>query len=151
MMCKKGFTLVELLVVISISAMLLAFIMPSLDKIRENAKTVVCSSNIKQLVICLQLYENENACFPPSFYRNIFTQPPGGFLGLHNIDKRGWWWQNYLESYLDDVSKFKCPSKNISDFRLKNNILCSNYGVNNYSNRSQGMNMDYGPNNEGKG
>lgn len=55
----RGFTLVELLVVISIIALLLAMLMPSLQKARENAKTVVCRSNVKQMGLASSLYSNE--------------------------------------------------------------------------------------------
>lgn len=53
---SRGFTLVELLVVISIIALLLAILMPSLQKAREQAKTVVCLSNAKQLGFSWILY-----------------------------------------------------------------------------------------------
>jgi prepilin-type N-terminal cleavage/methylation domain-containing protein/prepilin-type processing-associated H-X9-DG protein len=55
-----GFTLVELLVVISIIALLLAILMPSLQKAREQAKTVVCLSNVKQLGLSWVVYTEDN-------------------------------------------------------------------------------------------
>jgi len=51
-----GFTLIELLVVISIIALLLAILMPSLQKAREQAKKVVCQSNLRQLGIGVFTY-----------------------------------------------------------------------------------------------
>jgi prepilin-type N-terminal cleavage/methylation domain-containing protein len=48
MKTKKGFTLVELLVVISIIAVLLAVLMPSLQKARELAKRTICATQVKQ-------------------------------------------------------------------------------------------------------
>jgi prepilin-type N-terminal cleavage/methylation domain-containing protein len=48
MKTKKGFTLVELLVVISIIAILLAVLIPSLQKARELAKRTICSTQVKQ-------------------------------------------------------------------------------------------------------
>jgi prepilin-type N-terminal cleavage/methylation domain-containing protein len=57
---KKGFTLVELLVVISIIAMLLALLMPALSKARASARWVVCGSNLKQWGYTLQGYSTEN-------------------------------------------------------------------------------------------
>ena len=57
---SKGFTLVELLVVISIIALLLSILMPSLQKAREQAKRIVCMGNIKQLAIGIVLYAEDN-------------------------------------------------------------------------------------------
>lgn len=45
---KKGFTLIELLVVIAIIALLLAILVPSLRKVKDQAKKVVCRSNLSQ-------------------------------------------------------------------------------------------------------
>ncbi len=56
----KGFTLVELLVVISIIALLLAILMPSLQKAREQAKRTVCLNHIKTLALSTILYAEDN-------------------------------------------------------------------------------------------
>lgn len=57
---QNGFTLVELLVVISIIALLLAILMPSLQKAREQARAVVCRSNLKQQYLGHLLYTEDN-------------------------------------------------------------------------------------------
>lgn len=57
---KKAFTLVELLVVISIIALLLAILMPSLQKAREMGKRAVCLNSLKQLTYAWQMYSMEN-------------------------------------------------------------------------------------------
>jgi prepilin-type N-terminal cleavage/methylation domain-containing protein/prepilin-type processing-associated H-X9-DG protein len=57
---KVGFTLVELLVVISIIALLLSILMPALNKVRESGRRVVCASNIKQIGFGLMLYAQDN-------------------------------------------------------------------------------------------
>lgn len=57
---KHGFTLVELLVVISIIALLLAILLPSLKKAREAAQAVACASNLKQLYVLGDMYRQDH-------------------------------------------------------------------------------------------
>jgi prepilin-type N-terminal cleavage/methylation domain-containing protein/prepilin-type processing-associated H-X9-DG protein len=63
---KTGFTLIELLVVIAIIALLLSVLLPSLNKAKRSAKSVVCRSNLKQLGYATLTYanENDNKTFP---------------------------------------------------------------------------------------
>jgi prepilin-type N-terminal cleavage/methylation domain-containing protein len=57
---KRGFTLVELLVVIGIIAVLIAVLLPALSKAREQAKVAACMSNIRQLTTGWIMYANDN-------------------------------------------------------------------------------------------
>ncbi|MGA2679965.1 MAG: prepilin-type N-terminal cleavage/methylation domain-containing protein [Sedimentisphaerales bacterium] len=56
----KGFTLVELLVVISIIALLMAVLLPALTKARRTAKRVICLGNLKQMTLGWMLYAENN-------------------------------------------------------------------------------------------
>jgi prepilin-type N-terminal cleavage/methylation domain-containing protein/prepilin-type processing-associated H-X9-DG protein len=62
----QGFTLVELLVVISIIATLLAVLMPALSKAREQAKKTVCMSNIKNIGMGTAFYTSDNEGYFPA-------------------------------------------------------------------------------------
>ena len=65
----SGFTLIELLVVISIIALLLSILLPSLRKAKQQARTVVCASNQRQIGLGLSLYiiEDGREKFPPKW------------------------------------------------------------------------------------
>jgi prepilin-type N-terminal cleavage/methylation domain-containing protein/prepilin-type processing-associated H-X9-DG protein len=63
MKCKNAFTLVELLVVISIIAMLLAVLMPTLNKARESARSIISKTNLKTIGQAEMLYAAQNNGF----------------------------------------------------------------------------------------
>ena len=54
-----GFTLIELLVVIAIIALLMAILMPALARVRKQAKTVICQTNLKQWGIVWAMYMDD--------------------------------------------------------------------------------------------
>ena len=56
-----GFTLVELLVVISVIALLISILLPSLQKARKQAQAAVCASNIRQLAVANLAYAADNS------------------------------------------------------------------------------------------
>lgn len=57
---KRGFTLIELLVVIAIIAVLMAILMPALNRVKEQGKRIVCESSLKNLQLCWSMYADDN-------------------------------------------------------------------------------------------
>ncbi len=57
---RRAFTLIELLVVIAIIAILMAVLMPALNRVKEQGRRVVCLSNLKQLQLAWGMYADEN-------------------------------------------------------------------------------------------
>ena len=62
--CCRCFTLLELLVVISIVSLLVALLMPSLQSVKESANQAACMSNLKQIGIAMNMYGNDHAKYP---------------------------------------------------------------------------------------
>ncbi len=134
-MKTRAFTLVELLVVISIIGILTGILLPVLRCIREKSRTVVCGSNLNQLSLALTIYEQNNNSFPFGFnYMFKGPFPPGGYVGDASRDTMGWWWFHFLAKIIGDTRRERsvlwCPARAVQDRFSKPNILRGNYGVN---------------------
>ena len=120
---NKAFTLIELLVVIAIIALLLSIIMPALGKVKEAAKRVLCSSDVRQVGLGLSVYsEGNNSKMLPMTepdgddtddaqphwgvvaYNDEYRDSNGDMIPLHLA-------KLYDQGILDNPEIFYCPAQ----------------------------------------
>lgn len=84
-MHRRAFTLIEMLVVISIITLLLAILLPMLLRSRDSAQEVICLSNMSQLMIAQTSYGLEHDQYYPHYQEWIWgkSTPPPGWSGTN--------------------------------------------------------------------
>ena len=90
----RGFTLVELLVVIAIIAVLIALLLPAVQQAREAARRTQCKNNLKQIGLALHNYHDNYNALPP------------GWIGVTNggpdiYGLNGWGWASRILPQID--------------------------------------------------
>jgi prepilin-type N-terminal cleavage/methylation domain-containing protein/prepilin-type processing-associated H-X9-DG protein len=133
-MRHRAFTLVELLVVISIIALLAAISLVALGGSRRKAQMIACRANIHQLLLSLHDYDAEHQSLPYGYDFKGGAKPPGGNIGTPAFEPPGWWWFHYTGAIRNKSFRgtklLRCPSSRLDDAALRNDPLCGNYGAN---------------------
>jgi prepilin-type N-terminal cleavage/methylation domain-containing protein/prepilin-type processing-associated H-X9-DG protein len=113
MRTRRAFTLIELLVVTAIVAIMVAIILPSVQRAREAAARAACRNHLKQIGLAAHGYLNDYGRFPPGVIRNAPSQvtpapPPPASAPYNNAARYGeyWPWAVFLLPYLEQQAAF---------------------------------------------
>jgi prepilin-type N-terminal cleavage/methylation domain-containing protein/prepilin-type processing-associated H-X9-DG protein len=123
-----GFTLVELLVVIAVIAILAALLLPALSRAKDQARTIECLNNLKQLHVAWHMYAGDHGRLPRNWDHSGGPAPPEAnwVSGTMHYDTMQVFFGNLSDStntallldekktqlarYLKSAAVFKCPS-----------------------------------------
>lgn len=134
---KNKFTLIELLVVIAIIAILAAMLLPALSAARERARTISCVNQVKQLILGMTMYLQDNR----ETYPDVLGTAEAGLLsGWNYFDSRlsedvlkGDIKKGLLYQYVNNTEIFVCPS-------VSNGTNCS-YAMNSILENDSNVNV----------
>ena len=103
---RQGFTLIELLVVIAIIAILIALLVPAVQKVRESAARTQCQNNLKQIGLGMHMYSDIKKTLPPGW---LVVPPPGS-----NSPIPGWGWATLILPYVEQENAYKTLNPDLS-------------------------------------
>ncbi len=103
MRSRRGFTLIEMLVVIAIIAILAAILFPVFSRARAKTRQTACMSNMKQIGTAILLYAEDNGHILPAW---CF----GAIAGNDNGPAQGaYTWDTVIQPYMKNIAVFTCP------------------------------------------
>jgi prepilin-type N-terminal cleavage/methylation domain-containing protein len=106
---RRGFTLVELLVVIGIIALLISILMPALNKARTHAKTVQCMSNMRQVGQAFAMYVVES--------KGSLPQQVNGYIDMLDPDS---WVYKVVPYTNNNYEVFSCSNADLDTMTVLN-------------------------------
>src|SRR5881296_2142122 len=98
---RRGFTLIELLVVIAIIAILIALLVPAVQKVRESAARAQCQNNLKQMGLALHNFHDANKRLPPGY------RATGAYVDGANDTAPGWGWASFILPQIEQNTVYR--------------------------------------------
>jgi len=106
---RRGFTLLEILVVIGIIGVLVAMLLPAVQSARETARRTACANNLKQIGVAMSGYESAAGAFPPGIFASAWRsgdKEPSSTALTGPIAKFGFFdWTYFLHELLPRVEE----------------------------------------------
>jgi prepilin-type N-terminal cleavage/methylation domain-containing protein/prepilin-type processing-associated H-X9-DG protein len=117
----RGFTLVELLVVIGIIALLISVLLPALQGARKSAQTIKCAAAMRDIGNAVQMYTQENKGYMPP----LRTNGSAYTLGDDTLAAGQCYWFNFLAKYLTKTKVGRAATADRDSVEARRNIFWS--------------------------
>ena len=154
---RRGLTLVEMLVTLGIISLLLALLLPSVQRVRSDARQVQCRNNLKQLGLALHNYHDTHRGFPPGYSpmsidsENLWTGAYATYAwGSHllpYLEESALYGQldlnlTSLEDLLADVNRARLAETQLGMFRCPNDLAEEDFSTAPINPKLQPLNRD---------
>jgi prepilin-type N-terminal cleavage/methylation domain-containing protein/prepilin-type processing-associated H-X9-DG protein len=146
----KAFTLVELLVVISVMALLMGTLVPVVGKARSAALRIVCKSNLHNLALAFRMYLDENRDIMPPAAQLPSLEDPNDAASRPPITQ-------FILPYVSEPRVFRCPADKVKKYylsegtsyeynqRLGGKVVSKTFLAERYGERNAHVMYDYEP------